>query len=491
MIISLFLIGFCTCVFYLHFVYRNWRYLKFSWQVKNGFWYPILPLVGNMYVGFFSGSLNAMSLMQWLDKIKGFPFNFWYVDNYMYIIKDAKEAKIIMNHPKCVNKAVFYDRFKFVFENSIFLVPNKKWKKQRKHFVTGFKSNILKNTVYVYHNLSCQMIEDLKSVEMPKDIFRYFQRYSIRSFFVGNTGISEYLSSFEMEKVGDIVLDVQDLLYSLVVMPFLSPKLWLAIFPAGKKVTKLLEKSTEIVIYGIAQKKKLLQENQEYFGNSKDLLELCLGNGADNLDQDEIIQQVNFVASAASETTGNALVFTFVLLSIHQEIQEKVYEEVMEVVGDKDITHQDLPNLKYTEAAIYESLRLFPVAPIIGRSCEEDIDLGTKIIPKGSSCAISLLHLQRDPQYWPDPSKFDPSRFLPENQSKINPISFMPFSAGPRDCIGKPQALVMMKVTVANVVRHFKITSKHKSIDEFTLESCLTMKTKENPNCRFSARNKL
>ncbi|CAG9773149.1 unnamed protein product [Ceutorhynchus assimilis] len=491
MIISLYLIGLCTCAFYLHFVYHNWKYLKFSWQEKNGFWYPILPLVGTTYVSLFSGSLNVISLLQWIDKTKGFPFNLWYVDKYMYITRDAKEVKTIVNHPKCFNKALIYDKFKFIFEHSIFLVSDETWKKQRKHFVTGFKSNILKNNVYVYYNHSCQMIEDLKSVEMPEDIFRYFDRYAIQSFFLGYTGISEYLSLFEMEKVGDIILDIQNLLKSLVVMPFLSPKVWLANFPAGRKATKLLKESKEIMKYIIAQKEKVLKENQEYCENDKDLLELCLTCDTDDSDDDKIIQQLDFIASAVSDTTGNAFAFIFVLLGMHQEIQEKVYEEVMEVVGDKDIAHQDLPNLKYTEAAVCETLRLFPIVPLIGRACGEDIDLGAKIIPKGSSCLVSILHLQRDPQYWPDPLKFDPSRFLPENQSKINPSSFMAFSAGPRDCLGKAQALAMMKVTVANVVRYFKITSKHKTIEELTLESCLTMKTKESPDCRFSARKEL
>ncbi|CAG9773147.1 unnamed protein product [Ceutorhynchus assimilis] len=489
MIISLCLIGFCTCAFYLHFVYRNWQYLKFSWQVKNGFWYPILPLIGTMYVSLFSESINIMSLMQWIDKIKGFPFSLWDADKYIYITKDTKEVKIFVNHPKCVNKAPFYDKLKFIFDDSIFVVPEEIWKKQRKHFGMGFKSSILKNNVYVYYNHSCRMIEDLKYVETPKDIFRYFDRYSVQSFFLGNTGISKYLSSFEMEKVGDIILEIQDLLNSLIIIPFISPKLWLAIFPAGKKIKKLLEESKEITKYGIAQKKKMLRENQEYRENSKDILELCLIYNPNDSD-DKIMRQVAFFASAGSDTTGYALTFTFVLLGMHQEIQEKVYKEVMEVVGDKDITHQDLPNLKYTEATICETLRLFPVVPVIGRSCDEDIDLGTKIIPKGSSCIFSILHLHRDPQYWPDPLKFDPSRFLPENQSKINPSSFMPFSAGPRDCIGKAQALVNLKVTIANVARHFKITSNHRSIQEFSLQSCLTMKTRESPHCCFSARKK-
>ncbi|CAG9773151.1 unnamed protein product [Ceutorhynchus assimilis] len=491
MIISLYLIGFCTCAFYLHFVYRNWQYLKFSWQVKNGFWYPILPLVGTTYVSLFAESKNIISLMQWIDKIKGFPFNLWYGDTYMYITKDPKEVKTIVNHPKCVNKAPLYDKFRFIFEHSIILVQDETWRKQRKHFVMGFKSSILKNNIYIYYNHSCQLVEDLKSVKMPKDIFRYCDRYAVQSFFLGNTGISQYLSSNEVEKVGDVILDIQDLIKSLVVTPFLSPKLFLTYFPAGKKVTKMLQEAKEIVRYGIGHKKNLLKEQSEYLENGKDLLELCLDYGKDDLDDNKIIQQVELFASAASDTAGHTLAFTFVLLGMHQEIQEKVYEEVMEVVGDKDITHQDLPNLKYTEAVICETLRLFPIIPTLGRRCDEDINLGTKIIPKGSSCIISIFHVQRDPKYWPDPLKFDPSRFLPENQSKINQFSWIGFSAGLRDCLGKAQGLAMIKVTVANVVRNFKIASDHKSIEEFTLTSCLTMTPKENLDCRFSAREKL
>lgn len=119
--------------------------------------------------------------------------------------------------------------------------------------------------------------------------------------------------------------------------------------------------------------------------------------------------------------------------------QDQVYQEISYLFGDthRYLTFNELNDLKYMEMVIKESLRLYPSAPFIGRVLEED--LMTKegyLLPKGVIVNIHIYDIHRNAKHWPEPDKFDPERFLPENCVNRHPCAFVPFSAGPRNCIG-------------------------------------------------------
>lgn len=121
-------------------------------------------------------------------------------------------------------------------------------------------------------------------------------------------------------------------------------------------------------------------------------------------------------------------------------------EELQEVFGESDLppTYQDLQNLHYLERVLKESLRLYPSVPYLSRVSEEEIHTYTgHTIPKNIILQIHVYDLHRNPQLYPEPEKFDPDRFLPENCAKRHPFAYIPFSAGPRNCIGK---LVILKL---------------------------------------------
>lgn len=119
---------------------------------------------------------------------------------------------------------------------------------------------------------------------------------------------------------------------------------------------------------------------------------------------------------------------------MYPDIQQKVYEEVQQVFGknlSKSVTMQDLNNLNYLELVIKETLRLFPSVPFFGRNIFEDMTFGDVTIPANTSATIAPYYLGRDPKIFPEPLKFDPSRFDKEtNNEKNNPYAYVPFSAG-------------------------------------------------------------
>lgn len=129
------------------------------------------------------------------------------------------------------------------------------------------------------------------------------------------------------------------------------------------------------------------------------------------------------------------------MTAIHEEYQQKMFEELLEVMPDKDVdlTTEHLSKLTYMDACIKESMRLFPTVPLIGRSPIESLVLNNAEIPPGLPVFIGIRQVQRQPEYWgKDAHLFRPERFFAENANyKENSGCYIPFSMGQRNCIGK------------------------------------------------------
>ena len=113
--------------------------------------------------------------------------------------------------------------------------------------------------------------------------------------------------------------------------------------------------------------------------------------------------------------------------------------------------------LEYTERVIKETLRIFPIGPFIGRHVHEDTELCGKMVPAGATLIINIFSAHRDPRHHPDPLHFDPDRFLPERTATWHPYSYMPFSLGPRNCIGQRYAMMQMKTILATTLRAYSL----------------------------------
>ena len=132
------------------------------------------------------------------------------------------------------------------------------------------------------------------------------------------------------------------------------------------------------------------------------------------------------------------------MIALHPEVQDKIYEEIQEVLGadkSKIATMQELNKMNYLERVIKESLRLYPSVAVVSRKLNEDLQLGPYLIPRNCMVTVQIFMLHRDERFFPDPEKFDPDRFLPENLENRHPYCFVPFSAGMRNCIGQKYAV--------------------------------------------------
>ncbi|KAF4518536.1 hypothetical protein B566_EDAN004280 [Ephemera danica] len=164
-------------------------------------------------------------------------------------------------------------------------------------------------------------------------------------------------------------------------------------------------------------------------------------------------------ADKGYDTVATATAFILFLLGTHPDIQGKVVEELVEVFGDSgrlpDVA--DLANLKYLERCMKESLRLYPSACFMERTNQDEIHIDDYVIPAGCTITANIFAIHHDPEVYPDPEKFDPDRFLPENCQGRSPYSFIPFSIGARNCIGQKFAMLEEKTLVSTVLRRYRV----------------------------------
>lgn len=154
---------------------------------------------------------------------------------------------------------------------------------------------------------------------------------------------------------------------------------------------------------------------------------------------DEIIAQCFVFFLAGFDTSSTLMSFMAYELAIHQDIQQKLYEEIATVDADLNgsrLTYDTLAKLKYFDQVISEALRKWPPVIITDRKCTQDHEFdmdGREInIECGNRIWIPIYPIHRDPEFYENPEAFDPERFNDENKHKIKAGSYIPFGIGPR-----------------------------------------------------------
>lgn len=179
-----------------------------------------------------------------------------------------------------------------------------------------------------------------------------------------------------------------------------------------------------------------------------------------SLTEEEIMAQGWVFFIAGYETTATTLTFCSYELALHPEVQDRLYEEVQSAVdSDGEISYETLSKLPFLDAVLSETLRMYPpVIRLERRAIIGNYKLGDTglVLKKDQEVEIPVYAIHHSEQFYENPDKFIPERFLPENRAKIQPYTYLPFGAGPRNCIGMRFALMEAKLGIAQIVRRFR-----------------------------------
>jgi cytochrome P450 len=231
---------------------------------------------------------------------------------------------------------------------------------------------------------------------------------------------------------------------------FLPPVLPTAYDRAFREAHRTLR---EVVARIIAQRRERLEDQG-------DLLSMFMltkdEETGEQMDDEHLRSEVLTMLLAGHETTANLLSWTWVLLEQNPEAERKLHAELEAVLGGRLPTVEDVPRLVYTRRVLDETLRLYPPIYSIGRKVVADDVVCGYQVRGGSSLYLSPYATHRLPEFWPDPERFEPDRFTPEQAAARPRYAYFPFLGGPRQCIGNTFALMEGTLILATLAQRFR-----------------------------------
>uniref|UniRef100_A0A672M005 Cytochrome P450 3A n=1 Tax=Sinocyclocheilus grahami TaxID=75366 RepID=A0A672M005_SINGR len=329
--------------------------------------------------------------------------------------------------------------------DAVSIVEDEDWRRIRSVLSPSFTSGRLKEMFGIMKTHSHILVDNLGKTATrgeAVDIKEFFGAYSMD--VVTSTAFSVDIDSLNNPK-DPFVTNIKKMLKFDLLNPLF---LITALFPF---ITPVLEKMdfaffpTSVTDFFFAALKKIKSERVASDHKKRvDFLQLMVDSqtaGKEHtekgLSDHEILSQSMIFIFGGYETTSSTLSFFFYNLATNPEAMEKLQEEIDQTFPDKaPVDYEAVMNMEYLDAALNESLRLFPIVGRLERVCKKTVDINGLLIPKDMVVMIPTFALHRDPDYWSDPESFKPERFTKGNKESIDPYMYMPFGLGPRNCIG-------------------------------------------------------
>ncbi|KAL4708370.1 hypothetical protein ACJJTC_019606 [Scirpophaga incertulas] len=437
---------------------------------------PVFPVIGiaHTLTGDTEDIMSTLQYYSYAAMNNDGVISAWLNHILYFAMVDPVDLEYVMK--TCLEKDDLHRFIRKVIGYGGIFAPVSIWRRRRKILVPAFSPKIVESFVEVFSEQSETLTERLDNLT-NKDkfsIWPYVSTYTLDSVCQTAMGVKINAQNNPNTPFLISMNRILNLITERIFHLWLQPEWLYKLFPQYKEHTECIQKMhsfTDEVIrkkreeIEIEKRNKTEADVQYDLGvyKSKTFLDLLiqLSGHEKGYTNEELREEVLTLTVAGTDTSAVAIGYTMMMLAKYPDIQEKVYQEIFDVFGNSDrpIVKGDLIQLRYLERVVKETLRLFPPVPFIIRKVQEDITLPSgKHLPGGSGVVISIWGVHRDPKYWgPDAETFDPDRFLPERFNLKHTCSYMPFSQGPRNCLGYQYALMSIKTAVSAILRKYKI----------------------------------
>ena len=355
------------------------------------------------------------------------------------------------------DRASLTKRLAYPIKYSVLFATGDNWKRIRNILTATFSASKLKQIFPIIDDICDRCVDRLlvlnENGETPnmKAIYGKFTMEVITATAFG--------VRVDNDPRGDKLIKVAtDLFNSLAIF-----QLIVILVPSFEPlIRQFLWKRNHAVKYLTDTIQDIIRERRQCLQNgtpcNRDLLQLII-EAAENgkLSNDEIVGQSYIFMIAGYETSANTLTFATYLLATHPDIQDKLYREIKEKYEEKGVLRYDtISELQYLDMVLSETLRMYPPAFVVNRRVNKDTVINGIPIKEEMTVGIPIYGIHHDAEYWPNPDQFDPDRFTTEAKQARHPFTYMPFGAGPRNCIGMRLALIEIKLALAKILKRIE-----------------------------------
>jgi cytochrome P450 family 4 len=432
---------------------------------------PGYPIIGNLLEFIATPEemfkIDRKLLRQYYPLYKEWTLNYGGVN-----MIHPDDVELVLSSSKHNEKSMVYNFLHSWLGTGLLTSTGAKWQTRRKILTPAFHFTILQQFVPVFNEGAAKLVEELKRRcdGDAVDVVGPITQFTLLS-------IAETSMGIKLDDSPRDCTDYQNAIYTFgYALTYRMVRPWLyndSVFFNLTSLGKFTRKSIQ-TLHDFSR--RVITEREKNFTDSSkpnkrmamlDLLLSAKHNGAD-IDDDGIAEEVDTFMFEGHDTTTIAITYVLLLLANHPTTQQEIYDEMTAVLGTatKTPTYSDLKELSFMERCLKECLRLYPSVPFIARRLDEDITTSSGyVVPKNAMAQIHIYDLHRNPEYFPDPEKFDPDRFLPENAKNRHPFVYLPFSAGPRNCIGQRFAMLELKAALCAILGNFVLEAADKRED--------------------------
>ncbi|XP_067154090.1 cytochrome P450 4V2 isoform X1 [Apteryx mantelli] len=436
---------------------------------------PCYPLLGNTLLFEREGEGFFKQLQHYAEELRHLPlFKLWIGPLPVMILYDPDSVEVILSSSKHIEKSYLYKFLQPWLGTGLLTSTGDKWRTRRKMITPTFHFAILTDFLEVMNEQGSILVEKLEK-HVDKEPFDVFFDITLCALdIICETAMGRNVGAQENKDSEYVraVYRMSDLIQRRQKSPWLWPDHVYVLFKEGReheRNLKILHSFTDTVIAEKAAELENAKQgkcdadgNCEGSGPKKrkaflDMLLSATDDEGNKLSYRDIREEVDTFMFEGHDTTAAAMNWVLYLLGHNPEAQKKVHRELDEVFGtsERPVTMEDLKKLRYLECVVKEALRLFPSVPLFARTLREDCYIKGYRIPKGTNVLVITYALHRDPEIFPEPEEFRPERFFPENCRGRHPFAYVPFSAGPRNCIGQRFAQMEEKALLALILRRF------------------------------------
>ena len=371
-------------------------------------------------------------------------------------VRVVNQPAYILSHPRDIEyvlltnstnfiKSVFLRESRALFGNGLLTSDGRLWQQQRRLLQPAFRHD----HVLAYSRIMVDSAERAMAAWQDgevRDVHQEMTRLTLE--IVSRILFGEDMASDAEEacEAFGVFFEQFDDRFGLYLIPEWLPT------PENIRYRRAIRRLDKII-------ERVISHRRASQGLSGDVLSSLLRARAENgvgMSEVQLRDEMMTLFFTGHETTALALSWTWYLLAQSPEAETKLFEEVDRVLQGRAPTVEDLPQLRYVDMVMKESLRLYPPAYGVVREAVKDCEIGGYRIPAGATLAMFQWVVHRDPRFFDRPEEFVPERWTIDFEKRLPRCAYFPFGAGPRVCIGNSFALTELPLLIATIARNFQ-----------------------------------